>query len=610
MSPHAPRRRRALLAAAATTVTLGAAATAVAVVPSGDGDHSATLAAQIDPQKPKNVILLIGDGTDEAMITAARNYEKGAAGAFDGLDSLPFVGDMTTYGLKVGKKANGQYPIAYVSDSAPTASGWSTGKKTVDSRLSQGPSEADTTPGEDYETVLERFKADGKRVGNVSTAALTDATPAAAGAHINLRECQGPENMARCAPARKSAGGKGSVAEQLVDHEIDVLLGGGRNRFAQNTDAGPTVLDDATDEHGYREVRTKAQLDAITSLQDGPVLGLFSGGTEADPKSTTGENMLPLYQPLVASAAGAGSATTTCEVADRGTQPRLGDMTQKAIDLLKQDNDKGFFLQVESAMVDKQEHASDVCGAIGDLAELDRATQIALAFQEQDPNTLIIVTGDHSHSTQIVGGTSGGKATATVQTADGDPMTIGYSTANPGSSQGHTGSQIRVAAKGPQAANVNGFIDQTDLYRIMLGQTPSTLPEGPTRTVTTPGATVTVPGPTTTVPGPTVTVPGPTTTVTRTAPAARPSASLAPVSAITRSGLRRSGLRVSVAAAGAKGVTVELRRGSTTLTRKALGASGGATTLKASTSRGTLRVVVTAKGAGGTATASRSVRVR
>lgn len=187
MSPHAPRRRRALLAAAAATVTLGAAATAVAVVPSGDGDHSATLAAQIDPQKPKNVILLIGDGTDEAMITAARNYEKGAAGAFDGLDSLPFVGDMTTYGLKVGKKANGQYPIAYVSDSAPTASGWSTGKKTVDSRLSQGPSEADTTPGEDYETVLERFKADGKRVGNVSTAALTDATPAAAGAHINLR---------------------------------------------------------------------------------------------------------------------------------------------------------------------------------------------------------------------------------------------------------------------------------------------------------------------------------------------------------------------------------------------------------------------------------------
>ncbi|MDX8152189.1 alkaline phosphatase [Patulibacter brassicae] len=607
MSPHVPRRRRALLAAAAAAVTLGAAATAVAVVPSGDGDHSATLAGQIDPQKPKNVILLIGDGTDEAIITAARNYEKGAAGAFDGLDSLPFVGDMTTYGLKVGKKANGQYPIAYVSDSAPTASGWSTGKKTVDSRLSQGPSEADTTPGEDYETVLERFKADGKRVGNVSTAALTDATPAAAGAHINLRECQGPENMARCATARKSAGGKGSVAEQLVDNEIDVLLGGGLNRFLQATDDGPTVLDDAKDEHGYRELRTKADLDAVTSLKDGPVLGLFAGST--NPASTTGENMLPLYKPLVAAAGGNGTpaAPKTCEVEDRGTQPRLGDMTQKAIDLLKQENDKGFFLQVESAMVDKQEHAADACGAIGDLAELDRATQIALAFQQEDPNTLIIVTGDHSHSTQIVGGTSGGKATATVKTVDGDPMTIGYSTAEPpingSTSQGHTGSQIRVAAKGPQAANVNGFIDQTDLYRIMLGQTPSTLPEGPTRTVTTPGATVTVPGAT-------VTVPGPTTTVTQPAPAARPSVSLAPLSAVGRTALRRSGLRVSVAATGAKGVTVELRRGSTTLTRKALGASGGATTLKASTSRGTLRVVVTAKGAGGTATASRSVRVR
>jgi alkaline phosphatase len=552
--PKLPKSRGAVVATAAAAVALAGGATALAVVPSGDGDHSATLAAQIDPKKPKNVILLIGDGTDEAIITAARNYEKGADGEFAGIDNLPFVGDMTTHGLKTAPDGS-RYPFAYVSDSAPTASGWSTGKKTVDGRLSQGPSSAANVPGTDYETVLEKFKKDGKRVGNITTSALTDATPAAAGSHINARACQGPTDMAACTAAKKSAGGKGSVAEQLVDNRIDVLMGGGRNRFSQATDAGPTALEYAKTTRGYRDIGTKAQMDAVTSLADGPVLGLFSGGT--DPAVTTTENMTPYYEPLVATAAGAGSATQKCTVAARGTQPRLGDMTQKAIDLLKQDNDKGFFLQVESAMVDKQEHASDACGAIGDIAELDRSVQIAMEFQKANPDTLIIVTGDHSHSTQIVGGTSGGKATATVQTIDGDPMTIGYSTANPGSSQGHTGSQIRVAAKGPQAANVNGFIDQTDLFAIMLGKTPSTLPAGPTQTITTPATTVTVPGPTTTVAGPTTTVPGPAPTVKLAAGVAAPST-------ITNAAARK-GIPVSLLATKAATAKVTLKSGSRTL---------------------------------------------
>ncbi|GAA4715065.1 Alkaline phosphatase [Promicromonospora umidemergens] len=122
-------------------------------------------------------------------------------------------------------------------------------------------------------------------------------------------------------------------------------------------------------------------------------------------------------------------------------------------------------------MIDKQEHGSDICGAIGDLRELDEAVQVALAFQKKNPDTLIIVTGDHAHSTQIVGGVTDGKQVATLQTADGDPMTVAYSTSDVGSD--HTGTQIRVAASGPQGANVTGVIDQTDLFRTMLGRSPS-----------------------------------------------------------------------------------------------------------------------------------------
>lgn len=53
-------------------------------------------------------------------------------------------------------------------------------------------------------------------------------------------------------------------------------------------------------------------------------------------------------------------------------------------------------------------------------------------------------------------------------------MTVAYSTSDTGS--GHTGAQIRVAASGPQGANVTGVIDQTDLFRTLLGRTPTKIP--------------------------------------------------------------------------------------------------------------------------------------
>ena len=187
---------------------------------------------------------------DDSIITAARNYSLGAAGRF-ALDELPFTGAMTTYGLEPGPGPD--YAIDYVSDSAATASAWSTGQKTVGNRVSQGPSSAADVPGDDHETVLEKFRAAGRLTGNVSTAEITDATPAAAASHINARDCQGPSDMAACPTARKSASGKGSIAEQLVDNQVDVLLGGGLDRFTQPLeDASETVLGYATSTWGYR----------------------------------------------------------------------------------------------------------------------------------------------------------------------------------------------------------------------------------------------------------------------------------------------------------------------------------------------------------------------
>ena len=510
------------------------------------------------------------------MITAARNYEYGAGGRFPALDALPFTGAMTTYGLKVG--AGPDYPIAYVSDSAPTASGWSTGQKTVDGRLSQGPSTASNVPGEDYETVLEKYKKQGKLVGNITTSEITDATPAAAASHINARACQGPTDMTNCVEARKVNGGKGSVAEQLVDNKVDVLMGGGASRYAQATDAGPSVLDYAQTTHKYRLASDASGLASMTSLADGPVLGLFANG-----------NLTPMYQPLVATAVGAGGPTTKCLPADRGTQPDLSAMMTKSIELL--DNPNGFFLQAESAMIDKQEHASDICGAIGDLKELDETVAVALAYQDKHPDTLVVVTGDHAHSTQIVGGSADdGKQLATVQTADGDPMTVAYSTNAVGSD--HTGAQIRVAASGPQAANVTGVIDQTDLFATLLGRTPSIMPGTP---APTPPGTPGTPGSPAPSPVPAV---------------AKPAASVVSAPSIARTALARRGLRVAVAATGGQTTIVRLVKDGKTLVSKRLSSTGGRVTLKTNRPKvGKLKAVVTVTGAGGTVTDSQRVRV-
>ncbi|WP_375000138.1 alkaline phosphatase [Aeromicrobium sp. CTD01-1L150] len=464
-----------VLGTAAVVGALALAGTTAIGASGGAEDRSAELASKIDPQKPRNVILIIGDGMDDSMITAARNYELGADGRF-ALDELPFTGAMTTHGYKVGEGPD--YPIAYVSDSAPTASAWSTGKKTVDSRVSQGPSTDLEVPGEDYETVLQKYRDAGKRTGNVSTAELTDATPAAAATSINNRACQGPEDLETCTEAQKANGGKGSIAEQLVDNEIDVILGGGAQRFAQEADEGGTVSDYATEELDYNVVSDRSELDSVGSLEEGPILGLFSEG-----------NMTPHYEPLVAQPGGAGGPDTQCSDADRGDEPSLSEMTGKAIELL--DNKKGFFLQTESAMIDKQEHASDICGAIGDLREIDATVKVALEYQKSNPDTLIIVTADHAHSTQIVGSADGGKQTATVRTADGDPLTVAYSTQDEGSA--HTGSQIRVAASGPQAANVTGTIDQTDLFGIMARGASGTKPTPPPTSHPKPTATLKAP---------------------------------------------------------------------------------------------------------------------
>ena len=124
----------------------------------------------------------------------------------------------------------------------------------------------------------------GKATGNVSTAEITDATPAAPSSHISQRGCQGPADArTSCITETKTADppGLGSIAEQQVDEGFDLYLGGGAARYNQTLTAGgtDTVVDYAED-NGYTVVDTEQELAAIDELETGgvrnKVLGLFN----------------------------------------------------------------------------------------------------------------------------------------------------------------------------------------------------------------------------------------------------------------------------------------------------------------------------------------------
>jgi len=136
-------------------------------------DTERAVSSALKNKHPKNVIFLLGDGMGTQEITAARYY-NGVANPLN-VDRMPFTGFDTTWSVKPGTA-----PLLpdYDPDSASTGTMWATGQKTIDERVSQGPSTALNVPGKNLQTVLERAQRDGMRTGNVSTAEITDATPA------------------------------------------------------------------------------------------------------------------------------------------------------------------------------------------------------------------------------------------------------------------------------------------------------------------------------------------------------------------------------------------------------------------------------------------------
>ncbi|HSG28100.1 MAG TPA: alkaline phosphatase, partial [Candidatus Krumholzibacterium sp.] len=156
--------------------------------------------------RPRNIILMIGDGMGLSHISAGRIARGGLN-----------IERMKTVGLQSTVPAEGT-----VTDSAASGTAMATGYKTLNGAISMDPE------GVVLETVLEYAEKKGMMTGLVATCSITHATPAAFASHVPDR------------------GMSGEIAWQISHSGVDLLIGGGLEWFLPRSEEG-SMREDSRD---------------------------------------------------------------------------------------------------------------------------------------------------------------------------------------------------------------------------------------------------------------------------------------------------------------------------------------------------------------------------
>lgn len=191
--------------------------------------------------RPKNIILMIGDGMGVAQLTAGRTH-KGS------LELEKF----TSGGLSVTHAAGDDY----ITDSAAGATAYACGIKTNNGMIAVAPD------GTRVRTLAELAKEKGKKAGIVAACSITHATPASFLAHV---------------PSR---GSQFEIADQIAASDVDVLLGGGWGWFLPTETGGRRT--DGKDLRGVLQSRgffwctTPEEFRAADLGRTQKIVGLFA----------------------------------------------------------------------------------------------------------------------------------------------------------------------------------------------------------------------------------------------------------------------------------------------------------------------------------------------
>ena len=231
--------------------------------------------------------------------------------------------------------ANHQSISGLVTDSAASGTAISSGYKTKNGMVGM---DADNNVHANYLEIAKRF---GKKTAIVTDIPPFDATEAAFTAHAKSRSEF--ENIVR----------------QTFAKSKPTLVFGKYNATDQNK------INDIASQNDYKVIQTKEELSAI---QPGTsYYGVF------DVTTPFTNNPAPQERKAIT----------------------LSELTASALRYLDEPSDKGFFMMVEAAQIDKFSHPNDAGSVLRHVQECDRVAGVALDFARSHPDTLVLVTADH-----------------------------------------------------------------------------------------------------------------------------------------------------------------------------------------------------------------------
>ena len=244
--------------------------------------------------------------------------------------------------------------------------------------------------GTNVESLTELASAKGKATGIVVTTYLQHATPGAFFAHV---------------PSRHEYA---TISEQLLASDIDIAIGGGMAFFEER--------------YGSRE-------DAVAAITE-------SGFTlqENLDENIEGERILVLL--------------TDKEIENRTGY--LAKATAMAINHLS-DNENGFVLMVEGSLIDGMGHGNNAEGQQAEMRDFMEAIEVAVAYANKHPETLVVVTADHE---------TGGLA---IISGNADFNLSEQGVAYTWSTTGHSGVMVPIYLYGTGAELINGVMENADL---------------------------------------------------------------------------------------------------------------------------------------------------
>lgn len=283
----------------------------------------------------RNVILLIGDGMGPGQFGASWIFSNRALGK-----------DLRM--IELMKQGHTAYVVNDTADAIVTESAAAAGQMATGQRMTVGTISMAADGKTPVKTILEIAQDKGMATGLVTTSGITDATPAAFTAHVANR-------------ANEAA-----VAEQELQHHIDVLLGG-RKQFFLPESAG-----------GKRQ-------DGRDLMQEAAANAYSVATNAAELKAARGPRLLGLFN----------MSNMSYELDRLTTQePSLAEMSDKALQVLSAQQN-GFFLMIEGGRIDHASHANDAAATIREVLAFDQAVGVALDFAKTHPDTLLLVTADH-----------------------------------------------------------------------------------------------------------------------------------------------------------------------------------------------------------------------